>query len=106
MPYATGLTSAYFFNRTMQAFYGIIVIVTTVCNWFLRQELDKPNKDNRELPEATAGYRKLLIPDIAIKVLGLILAVTVYPPIMMYIVLIAAAYILTLKAVLDRKKKI
>ena len=56
MPYATGLTSAYFFNRTMQAFYGIIVIVTTVCNWFLRQELDKPNKDNRELPEATAGY--------------------------------------------------
>ena len=67
MPYATGLTSAYFFNRTMQAFYGIIVIVTTVCNWFLHKELDKPNKDNRELLEATAGYRKLLIPDIAIR---------------------------------------
>ena len=106
MPYATGLTSTYFNSRTMQAFYGIIVIVTTVCNWFLHKELDKPNKDNKELLKATAGYRKLLLPDIAIKVLGLILAVTVYPPIMMYSVLIAAAYILTLKAVLDRKKKI
>ena len=106
MPYATGLTSMYFNSRTMQAFYGIIVIVTTVCNWFLHKKLDKPNKDNKELLKATAGYRKLLLPDIAIKVLGLILAVTVYPPIMMYSVLIAATYILTLKAVLDRKKKI
>ena len=106
MPYATGLVSTHFYSKTMQGFYGIVVIVTTVCNWFLHKELDKPNKDNKKLLEATAGYRKLLLPDIAIKVLGLILAVTVYPPIMMYSVLIAAAYILTLKAVLDRRKKV
>ena len=48
---------------------------------------------------------ELLLPDIIIKCVGLVLALAVYPPIMMYSVLIAAAYIITLKAVIDRKAK-
>lgn len=55
--------------------------------------------------KARKGYRKLLLPDIIIKCVGLVLALAVYPPIMMYSVLIAAAYIITLKAVIDRKAK-
>ncbi|MBR1630165.1 MAG: hypothetical protein IJ679_13030 [Lachnospiraceae bacterium] len=97
MPYATGLVSTYFNDKTIQGFYGIIVITTTVCNWFLHKALDKPNAGNADLLAATEAYRRLLIPDIAIKVVGFVFAIVVYPPIMMYSVLLAAAYIISLK---------
>ena len=90
MPYATGIVSSHFMNHTAQLFYGLIVIVSTVANWFLHKVIDKPNIDQKELLEATAQYRKLLIPDLIIKGVGLILSLILYPPIMMYSVLIAA----------------
>lgn len=105
LPYATGLVSTYFMSKTIQGFYGLIVIVTTVINWCLHKALDKPNADNKELLALTESYRKLLIPDILIKVIGMVLALTVYPPIMSYSVLIAAAYIISLKHMIDKKKK-
>ena len=95
MPYATGIVSSHFMNHSAQLFYGLIVIVSTVADWFLHKVIDKPNIDQKELLEATAQYRKLLIPDLIIKGVGLILSLIVYPPIMMYSVLIAAFYIIT-----------
>ena len=103
MPYATGIVSNHFMNHTAQLFYGLIVIVSTVANWFLHKVIDKPNIDQKELLEATAQYRKLLIPDLIIKGVGLILSLTVYPPIMMYSVLVAAFYIITLKALSEKR---
>lgn len=103
MPYATGIVSSHFMNHTAQLFYGLIVIVSTVGNWFLHKAIDKPNIDQKELLEATAQYRKLLIPDLIIKGVGLILSVIVYPPIMMYSVLIAAFYAITLKTLSEKK---
>lgn len=55
------------------------------------------------LLEATAQYRKLLIPDLIIKGVGLILSLILYPPIMMYSVLIAAFYIITLKTLSEKR---
>jgi len=103
MPYATGIVSNHFMNHTAQLFYGLIVIMSTVANWFLHKAIDKPNIDKKELLEATAQYRKLLIPDLVIKGVGLILSLTVYPPIMMYSVLVAAFYIITLKALSEKR---
>ena len=103
MPYATGIVSSHFMNHTAQLFYGLIVIVSTVANWFLHKVIDKPNIDQKELLEATVQYRKLLIPDLIIKGVGLILSVIVYPPIMMYSVLIAAFYAITLKTLSEKK---
>ena len=60
-------------------------------------------RDQKELLEATAQYRKLLIPDLIIKGVGLILSLIVYPPIMMYSVLIAAFYIITLKTLSEKR---
>ena len=105
MPYATGLVSTYFMSRTVQAFYGLIVIVTTGCNYFLHRALEKPNTDSPGLIREIAGYRRMLLPDIAIKILGLILALTVYPPIMMYSVLAAAAYVFAIRFVKQTNKK-
>ena len=103
MPYATGIVSSHFMNHTAQLFYGLIVIVSTVANWFLHKVIDKPNIDQKELLEANAQYRKLLIPDLIIKGVGLILSLIVYPPIMMYSVLIAAFYIITLKTLSEKR---
>ena len=104
MPYATGLVSSHFENYTAQLFYGSVVIVSTIINWYLHKVLDKPNQDQVELLEETETYRKLLIPDILIKCVGFILALIIYPPIMMYSVLAAAAYIITLKTINEKKK--
>ena len=103
MPYATGIVSSHFMNHTAQLFYGLIVIVSTVANWFLHKVIDKPNIDQKELLEATVQYRKLLIPDLIIKGVGLILSLILYPPIMMYSVLIAAFYIITLKTLSEKR---
>ena len=97
LPYATGLVSNNFHSKVMQGFYGLVVILTTVVNWFLHKVLDKPNADNKELLAATKRYRKSLIPDISIKVVGFAIAMAVYPPIMSYSVLIAAAYIIGIR---------
>lgn len=39
LPYATGLVSTYFMSKTMQGFYGIIVITTTVINGCLHKAI-------------------------------------------------------------------
>lgn len=103
IPYATSLCSRYFISGTMQGFYGVVVISMTVCNYFLHDALDTPNEDTEDLLVATKTYRKMLLPDIAIKMIGLVLSLTLYPPIMMYSVLVAAAYILTTKYRINRK---
>lgn len=103
IPYATSLCSTYYNNAVIQVFYGIVVIAMTVCNYFLHKALDRPNSGNPALLKATAQYRKILLPDIVIKCIGLVLSLILYPPLMMYSVLIAAVYILTMKYRNDRK---
>lgn len=105
MPYATGLVSSNFDNRLAQAFYGIVVIATTVSNLILHKVIDSPNPENTVLLETTKTYRRLLMPDIIIKGTALILTLTVYPSTMMYGVLFAAAYIQITKAIILKKKK-
>ena len=104
IPYATSLVSRYFTSRVIQGFYGLVVILMTACNYYLHVVLDEPNAHRPELLAATAQYRKLLLPDIMIKIAGLVIAVTVYPPMMMYSVLIAAAFIITARFRVERKK--
>jgi uncharacterized membrane protein len=104
IPYATSLCSEYFYNHTIQAFYGVVVIAMTACNYVLHGALDKPNADAPKLLAATAAYRRLLLSDIGIKIAGLVLSAAFYPPVMMYSVLAAAVYILTSKAALEKKR--
>lgn len=103
IPYATSLCSTNFGSPVMQGFYGIVVIGMTVVNYVLHWALDKPNQDIPELLAATRDYRRMLLPDIAIKCVGLVLALTVYPPVMMYSVLIAALYIIVMKHRAEKK---
>lgn len=105
IPYATSLCGNYFDNRVIQAFYGIVVIVMTACNYALHGSLAKADKDNTELQEAVKAYQEMLLPDIFLKILALVLSLVFYPPIMMYGVLISAAYVLTRKYRYEKKTK-
>lgn len=95
MPYATGLVSTYFDSRVVQGFYGLVIILITFVNIILHKLIDQPNAEVKELLAMTRSYRKMLVPDLLIKIAGFVLAITVYPPCMMYAVLISAAYALT-----------
>ena len=90
--YATDLVSGDFNNRVTQGFYGIFVMLVTLSNIWLSKTLDKADSDMPR--EIMAKRRRLLWVDIAIKVVGLIVSVTVYPPAMMYSVIIAAAFLM------------
>ncbi|MBO4395678.1 MAG: DUF1211 domain-containing protein [Eubacterium sp.] len=105
LPYATGLVSNNFYDREAQAFYGIVVIAASTSNWILNKLIDRPNSDNPKLLMATKGYRMALLPDILLKVVSLILALTVYPPIMMYGVLFCCGYFQIAKAIIYRRQK-
>lgn len=92
IPYATDLVSGDFNNRVTQGFYGIFVMLVILSNIWLSKTLDKADSD---LPqEVMAKRRRLLWIDIAIKVVGLVISVIVYPPAMMYSVIIAAAFLM------------
>lgn len=105
MPYATGIVSNNFDDRFSQVFYGSVIIAITICHLILHKLIDSPNSENETLLETTKEYRRMLLPDIIIKVVSLILAVCIYPPVMMYGALFAAAYFQFIKAFLYRKKK-
>lgn len=92
IPYATDLVSGDFNNRVTQGFYGIFVMLVTLSNIWLSKTLDKADGDMPK--EVMAKRRRLLWVDVAVKVVGLIVSVTVYPPAMMYSVIIAAAFLM------------
>lgn len=103
VPYATSLCSTNFHSAMMQGFYGVVIIAMTVVNYFLHSSLDHPNAHVPALLAATSEYRAILLPDIAIKCVGLVLSVVVWPPAMTYAVLVAAVYILTRKHAIDSR---
>lgn len=97
IPYTTSLVSEYFNNGIIQAFYGLVVIFVTITNAILNIVLDEPNKENKELLSITKGFRKILLIDIFIKIVGLVIAISIYPPAMMISVLVAALFITIMK---------
>ena len=56
--------------------------------------LQNENEENKKAVEVMQKRRLLLWIDVGIKVIGLVLALTVYPPAMMYSVIIAAGMLM------------
>ena len=91
-PYTTSIVSANFNNRTAQVMYGIIVLSVSFSNVFISKSLDKVN------PQVHFGWlytnsNLVTFIDIAIKVVGLLLSMTIYPPAMSYAIFIAIGLI-------------
>lgn len=77
-PYTTQLIATHFMNGTMQAFYGVIVLLITFSVLWYYQTLEEVN-DGAEMHGLNADRKKWLTWDIGIKILGLILSLTIFP---------------------------
>ncbi len=94
IPYATDLVSRDFYNKAAQAFYGIFVFGVTFSNIWLSHIIESEN-GNAQLPyKIMKKRRQLLWIDIGIKIIGFIISLILYPPAMMYSVLLAAAFLM------------
>ena len=87
-----------FNNSVAQTFYGVIVLLVTACNVWMYRELHKLN------PDAVGASRfnildKAGLVDIAIKLIGLVLTLTVFPSAMMWAVLFTALVIVLPRAI-------
>ncbi|KRO08161.1 hypothetical protein IV59_GL001479 [Paucilactobacillus hokkaidonensis] len=86
-PYTTSLVATNFYNSTAQVFYGIIILGVSFSNMAISNSLKAVN------PSAHFGWlysipNPAIILDIVIKIIGLILAMVVYPPAMIYAIFI------------------
>ncbi len=77
-PYTTQLIATHFTNGTMQAFYGVIILLITFSVLWYYRTLEEVN-DGAEMFGLIADRQKWLAWDIGIKILGLILSLTIFP---------------------------
>lgn len=106
IPYTTSLVSEYFDNTAIQAFYGIVVILLTLSNIALNKVIDEPNRENEALLNATKQFRKSLIIDGIIKLIGLIITLTLLPQAMILSIVVAAFYIMVIDSKIRNIKSI
>ena len=77
-PYTTQLIATHFDNGSMQAFYGVIVLLIRFSVLWYYRTLDEVN-DIAEMHALRRGRKRWIQWDIGIKMLGLILSLTIFP---------------------------
>ncbi|WP_057769011.1 TMEM175 family protein [Lactobacillus selangorensis] len=86
-PYTTSIMEDHFFNVTAQVLYGVVVLLVSLSNIWISHSLDVANHvSKRHLMYQAPDWVTYL--DLVIKLVGMFLTVTVYPPAMSYAVLI------------------
>ena len=78
-PYATKLIADAFWNKTVQGLYGIVVLLITFSVMGYYGQLGNVNK-GENMQNLVLHRQKWMWIDVALKVLGLVLSVTVFPP--------------------------
>lgn len=91
-PYVTSFVTWHFMSRMAQVLYWILVLIVSLLNAALGRALGRANRDNEAFCASVKSNTKIMGIDIAIKVVALILALVLYPPIAMYGVLISGVF--------------
>ncbi len=94
IPYATDLVSHGFDNKLAQGFYGLFVMLVTLSNIWLSRVLEHGNGGSKMPADLMKKRRRLLWIDVGVKLIGFVTAMTVYPPAMMFSVILAAAFLM------------
>ena len=105
-PYVTSFVTSYYNSSVAQGFYGIIVLVVTFCNIISGHLIGKANRNDEKSQESLKIRMRWLSIDIIIKIMGLIISCTFYPPAMMisvYITLLGIVLPAQYKAAKRRK---
>ena len=107
-PYVTSFVTSYYNSSVAQGFYGIIVLAVTFCNTISGHLIGKANRNNEKSQESLKIRMRWLSIDIIIKIMGLIISCTFYPPAMMisvYITLLGIVLPAQYKAAKRRREK-
>ena len=105
-PYVTSFVTSYYNSSVAQGFYGIIVLAVTFCNIISGHLIGNANRNDEKLQESLKIRMRWLSIDIIIKIMGLIISCTFYPPAMMisvYITLLGIVLPAQYKAAKRRK---
>lgn len=78
-PYATKLMADEFWNKTVQGLYGIVVLLITFSVLGYYRQLELAN-DKTEVHDLALHRHRWMRIDVALKLLGLILTLTIFPP--------------------------
>ena len=108
-PYVTSFVTSYYNSSVAQGFYGIIVLAVTFCNIISGHLIGKANRNDEKSQESLKIRMRWLSINIIIKIMGLIISCTFYPPAMtisVYITLLGIALPEQYKAIKRRRKKI
>lgn len=105
-PYVTSFVTSYYNSSVAQGFYGVIVLAVTFCNIISGHLIGKANRNDEKSQESLKIRMRWLRIDIIIKIMGLIISCTFYPPAMMisvYITLLGIVLPAQYKAAKRRK---
>lgn len=103
MPWATNLDSENFNSPVMQTLYGSVILLITLSNLALHTVIDRSNRNNPVLLAITHNYRVTLMPDLLVKVVGVVLSATVWAPAATWSVLLAWVVIRITQRIYDKK---
>ena len=107
-PYVTSFVTSYYNSSVAQGFYGIIVLAVTFCNIISGHLIGRANRNDEKLQESLKIKMRWLSVDTIIKIIGLIISCTFYPPAMMisvYITLLGIVLPAQYKAAKRRREK-
>ncbi len=96
-PYVTTIVSEHFNNPIAQAVYGLIVLLVSFVNVWMYAELAKM-PGSSQTKEMARSHNRTMIWDIALKLVGFVLSLTIFPPAMMWSVLLTAILLILPKA--------
>ena len=94
IPYATDFVSKNFNNKVAQSFYGCCVILVSLSNICLSKFLEDEHNQENSSTEKIITRKRLLWIDVFVKFLGLSMTATVYPPAMMYSVILSEIFLM------------
>lgn len=92
-PLATHMVASNFWNPLAQVTYGILILLVTFANVVLYARLRADNTQVEGLPQGILGSLRNMTLDIGIKLVGIVLSATVFPPAMTCAVLVTLLFI-------------
>jgi uncharacterized membrane protein len=87
-PLTTHMVADNFWNPLAQVTYGVVILLVTAANIVLYARLRADNGEVEGLPQAILGSTRNMALDIALKLVGITLSATVFPPAMVCAVLL------------------
>ena len=88
-PYVTDFVAKNFMSRFAQGTYLVVVLGVSLSNMALNYFVGKANEDNMEFVAETRQVGRIMWIDIAIKLIGFVIAMLIWPPLTMLFVILA-----------------